>query len=259
MLRPHPNPPHPTSHPTSHSAPPHTPPLTSPLPSPPLPSPPHHHSPSRAAMMPCPMLLLVLACAPSVWGHGALISPPSRNAIDRLLPAFDGGRWPKGSAGCNCGSPTGCEVGARAGGNGQPCLWFSQGCTIGCSTCDNATQHTMGKSLCNSTVQPTLPKYAWTLNRNVTPGSPSDTYRHHPWRAPGTAPVVDACGMAGGAARPGGGEAVFAATHFAKQGDLGSQVLPVRFAIAELLLVLVQCRAVCVPGGSLRDEIFFFC
>ena len=28
-----------------------------------------------------------------------------------------------------------CDQGLRAGGGGQPCLWWSQGCSIGCAEC----------------------------------------------------------------------------------------------------------------------------
>ena len=35
-------------------------------------------------------------------------------------------------------------------------------------------------------------------NRNATPNSPNDIYRHNPWRAPGAAPVANVCGYAGG-------------------------------------------------------------
>lgn len=73
----------------------------------------------------------------------------------------------------------------------------------------------------------TLPKYAWTMNRNVVEGSADDSYRFNPWRAPGYAPVADACGMAGGTLKvhAGPGVAVFHDTQFAKMGDLGSKVL----------------------------------
>eukprot|EP00937_MAST-01D_sp_MAST-1D-sp2_P002610 g2610.t1 len=64
------------------------------------------------------------------------------------------------------------------------------------------------------------------MNRMSAALSINDTYAFNPWRAPGSAPVEDACGMAGGAPRAGGGEAVFAAVPWAKQGDLGSDVLP---------------------------------
>ena len=61
--------------------------------------------------------------------------------------------------------------------------------------------------------------------------SAEDHYRYNPWRAPGTAPVFDACGKAGGgvdaasAAHP-SGAAFFTNTSHNVLGDLGSQVLP---------------------------------
>lgn len=154
-----------------------------------------------------------------VEGHGAMVFPPSRNSRDRNL---------KGLANvCNTPANNVSSQGIRATGGGQPCFWFSQGCTIGCETCDNHTQHTMGKSLCNSTMNSTLPYYAWTMNRGAKINSINDTYRFHPWRAPGHAPVVDACGMAGGrhSSDPGGGDAEFITIPWATMGDLGSAVL----------------------------------
>ena len=65
-----------------------------------------------------------------------------------------------------------------------------------------------------------------TINTNATPGSAADIYRWNPWRAPGTAPTLDPCGMAGGRKVVGGGEGKYYATRFARQGDLGSHVLP---------------------------------
>ena len=52
--------------------------------------------------------------------------------------------------------------------------------------------------LCDSKKMRTIdPKYR-TVNRNSTPGSANDIYKHNPWRAPGSAPTIDACGLAGG-------------------------------------------------------------
>lgn len=53
-------------------------------------------------------------------GHGSLVFPPSRNAVDRFLPSFAGGAWPAGSTGCNCGTNKGCVdgEGIRATANG---------------------------------------------------------------------------------------------------------------------------------------------
>lgn len=65
------------------------------------------------------------------------------------------------------------------------------------------------------------------MNRKAVEGSVNDSYRRNPWRAPGHAPVNDACGMAGGTIRAHGGpgETVFSDTKFAKMGQLGSKVL----------------------------------
>ena len=187
-----------------------------------------------------------------------------RNAMDRKLPAFEGGKSPLSQGPCTCdngnGGPaapsTGCDMGLRGGvdgkGDGQSCFWWSQGCSIGCETC--ATQiagvdQVSGKPpqagkigfrsrYCNSTLEPTLPRHAWTLNVDAIEGSDEDSYRFNPypnaysntlspcchpprlatlvtslyrlslqsrvrvhvgrWRAPGHAPVVDPCGQAGG-------------------------------------------------------------
>jgi hypothetical protein len=177
-----------------------------------------------------PWLLLLPT---TVSSHGHLIFPPSRNSEDRHLPAFAGGGYPLvkpfESYGCNCGDPDGCAsgLGTRSSGNGQGCFWFSQGCTIGCSVCDNATQHTHGKATCRTPMEPILnDPSARTVNREAVAGSVNDSYRYNPWRAPGYAPVNDACGMAGGGPKAGPGEGHFYTVPWAEQGDLGSRVLP---------------------------------
>jgi len=66
------------------------------------------------------------------------------------------------------------------------------------------------------------------MNTDAIEGSVNDSYRFNPWRAPGYAPVVDACGQAGGKYKqtPVGGDSAFTTTEFATMGDLGSHVLP---------------------------------
>lgn len=46
-----------------------------------------------------------------------------------------------------------------------------------------------------------------TMNVNSECGGPDDVYFYSPWRAPGAAPVIDSCGVAGGrhAGQGGGG------------------------------------------------------
>ena len=158
-----------------------------------------------------------------VSAHSSLIIPPSRNAlIDAGNPKFSGGKSPttpctcaNGVAGDGNSAPNTCQMGLRAkGGAGQPCLWWSQGCSINCEWC--ATNMTDGviptqavtgnaphtdkagfrKSYCNSTLghdKWTLPREAWTMNIHAVEGAEDDSYRYNPWRSPGAAPVVDPC------------------------------------------------------------------
>jgi len=63
-----------------------------------------------------------------------------------------------------------------------------------------------------------------TYNINATCGGDEDYYYYSPWRAPGSAPVLDSCGMAGGTPHAGGFGAQIKNTSVAKQGDLGSKL-----------------------------------
>jgi hypothetical protein len=50
---------------------------------------------------------------------------------------------------------------------------------------------------------------------------------YSPWRRPGSAPVFDSCGMAGGHKPPNGGfGGIYVNTTHAKLGDKGTEVLP---------------------------------
>lgn len=147
-----------------------------------------------------------------VMGHGAMVSPLSRNAIDSYV----------GVNTQRCSNITGDKC-----NNGQASFWYSQGCFIGCAECDNASGRRQ-TDLCNSGKNQTLTdvKY-WSVNRDAIPFSEQDIYRHNPWRAPGSAPVMDACGLAGGSySRQSGPEAGdYTKTVYAQHGDVGTQVL----------------------------------
>lgn len=69
-----------------------------------------------------------------------------------------------------------------------------------------------------------------TVNRQAVAGSDEDWTKFNPWRAPGSAPIFDPCGRAGGAPGPTPGHGEFTNTTYAKFGDLGSQVLPKMFS-----------------------------
>ena len=125
---------------------------------------------------------------------------------------------------CSTDPKGGCDAGLnRAETNGQPCLWFQQGCSPGCKTCTGTNGHTT-KPLCSTFMEPT------NVNASTRTEDPTDpkSFHYSPWRSPGHAPVADACGLAGGTsvAHQGPGEAVFTPNGVAKQGDKGSEVLP---------------------------------
>ena len=74
----------------------------------------------------------------------------------------------------------------EAGANCFLCA-VSQGCNIGCEAC---TGMLLPGRQCNSTLEPTLPKWAWTMNvagRDSADPKDHDSYRYFPWRAPGMA------------------------------------------------------------------------
>ena len=184
--------------------------------------------------------VLVLLCVPAVLGHGFMVSPTARNSIDKDLPLFHNGTQPafpldsKGTPGCyprhgSCGCY--CGNGTTPCLSGQSCFWFSQGCTIGCPTCDGVSPRSF-KDLCGLGMKATVcdPRMR-TYATDTACNTDGDLYRYNPWRAPGTAPVFDPCGKAGGgvgpasAARP-SGAAFFTNTSHNVLGDLGSEVLP---------------------------------
>jgi len=121
-------------------------------------------------------------------GHGAIVLPRSRNAVDHDA-SF---KWHPAQAPCTCSNGTeGCS-------NGQACYWYNQGCFIGCPTCDNLSGRAQ-YDICHMGKNATLndPQLR-TVNRRSPAGSALDIYKHNPWRAPGNAPVSDPCGLAGG-------------------------------------------------------------
>jgi len=141
-----------------------------------------------------------------------MVTPRSRNSVD----------WLAGVNTARCSNITGDKC-----TNGQASFWYSQGCFIGCPTCDTASGRRQ-VDLCGLGKEQTLtdPKY-WSVNRDAAPGSALDIYKHNPWRAPGSAPVSDACGLAGGSySRQSGAEAGdYTQTKYAQHGDVGTQVL----------------------------------
>jgi hypothetical protein len=68
-----------------------------------------------------------------------------------------------------------------------------------------------------------------TVNTQAECHSAEDIYSQSPWRAPGSAPVIDACGSAGGrlpGMGPGAALAIFKNTSVAYEGQAGSTLAP---------------------------------
>lgn len=151
----------------------------------------------------------------------------------------------------------------------QACFWFSNGCDISCEECDGQTGQLIHPKFINPTpsefpswaaegirldpthepVAPPRPDGSRrlsicktprhnaticdpalrTLNIHAPCGSAEDFYQFAPWRAPGAAPVIDSCGVAGGVL-PGQGAASaggdFQNNSLAKRSDLGSLLPP---------------------------------
>eukprot|EP00658_Telonema_sp_P-2_P085549 TRINITY_DN977_c0_g2_i1.p1 TRINITY_DN977_c0_g2~~TRINITY_DN977_c0_g2_i1.p1 ORF type:complete len:373 (+),score=31.12 TRINITY_DN977_c0_g2_i1:132-1250(+) len=174
-----------------------------------------------------------------VAAHSNVIVPRPRNAIDALTdPRFGScslghGCAPlnNGQGHCDYGASCGCQCvnGTSPCDIGQTCFWFSQGCSIGCPTCTGVKARDQvdicGLGMKAVVCDPRLRTY----NVLAACNSEADLYRHNPWRAPGTAPVFDPCGKAGGGYPDprglGPGAADFINTTNAKHGDLGSEVL----------------------------------
>lgn len=162
-------------------------------------------------------------------GHSSMTRPFPRNARDGNLTIFKDGAFlnvKSGNSGCSCvGHEGGCPAGLPTGRpetNGQPCLWFSQGCSPGCKTCTGEDGHA-NHALCDTFMPPTNNA---TGTRSEDPTDPT-SFPFTPWRSPGWAPTADPCGLAGGTepSHEGPGVAVFTPNGIAKQGDKGSEVL----------------------------------
>ena len=89
----------------------------------------------------------------------------------------------------------------------------------GASVKPNCAMPRRGPTICNPRLR--------TMNVHAQCGSEEDIYYYSPWRAPGAAPVIDACGIAGGL-HPGqgigGAGADYMNTSLSRQGDAGSKL-----------------------------------
>ena len=160
------------------------------------------------------VILLLSPSLPLIHGHGTLNSP---------IPRSSGGQSDDISPWC-------------AGGS---CYWFSQGCFPGCSECSGNVFQAYPEPFdwqqtgCKDVLPPTNNHpdlRTWATNRHV--GSDDDWTSVTPWRRPGSAPLLDPCGVASGMLPPNVSPPDGVPEGFA-QGDLGSDLPPVDGVIAE--------------------------
>lgn len=137
------------------------------------------------------MVLLPVAAS----AHFSLTWPPSRASTAGGL--------------VNAGQCYGdAVVGGEAFNNGT-CLWFNDGCRIGCTYCSAVGWTPQGLmpgcvAEWGQPMKPTLPeKY-----RSYADFGPDPSLYSNPWMAPGYAPVDSPCGVAGG--------------HWTQHGELGN-------------------------------------
>eukprot|EP01051_Picozoa_sp_SAG22_P018584 SAG22_NODE_3169_length_1884_cov_1.642017_1_plen_207_part_10 len=156
---------------------------------------------------------VLTALAPSpADGHGMMTSPMPRNARDWNATVDGANRSLPFAQHSHCNAPHGASRGTprEVSGSGQPCLWFSQGCTIGCETCDNHTQHTNGQSLCPLPPPPPppgpAPQCALTAGRNFQGGDLlcTGTGKACPLPAKAAADCCELCGSKPAGAEPKG-------------------------------------------------------
>ena len=136
-----------------------------------------------------PLALAALTAAAA--GHGSLIIPPARNNHQNVDPAkmFAHGSHAFGppESGASPGIFNVTPAGSSGGGccAGGACLWFSEGCFIGCDTCTGlmpAGGNQINKPPAGCTpAEPTLPAEYRTYNgKNLSANG--DWTRYHPVR-----------------------------------------------------------------------------
>lgn len=162
-----------------------------------------HYSPSDVPAINA-MKTFAFGLAVGAAGHSQMYEPPARTTM-----------------GLRLGTPY-C-----AGGS---CLWFNNGAFIGCPK-SNGKDHTDNATCPDGPSQPHFDMNDKRLSTVFNDGNPKnpplgDWTAHHPWRAPGSAPIENSCGLNGGFYYPGpcgtGGLPVFGF----KQGHKGTEVSP---------------------------------
>lgn len=125
--------------------------------------------------------VLAFLLVSSVYGHGAMNLPRPRNqGTESVHPSH--------------GQDSSCL--------GDACYWYQVGCYIGCPACSSAGKSLYPKPYCSNPLEPTNNDPATRSWDPLGQSKHGDFTRYNPWRRPGTAPVVDPCGVASGYEHP---------------------------------------------------------
>lgn len=134
-----------------------------------------------------------------VRGHGTMSWPPNRAGM--MMAKAGQCTFPKGAV----------DYYAADTEERGSCLWFNEGCQIGCASCTgffpagkNCTSPNpdgtwplcaLGdQPLCDNVMEPTLNDPSL---RTFPDGKVKPAGKYNPWRAPGHAPVINSCGISG--------------------------------------------------------------
>ena len=136
------------------------------------------------------MPLIVYRVTP-VTGHAALTHPSPRTKMEQIYAGqCVGAKFPKGQPSAN----------STLGPGGGTCDWYYQGCQPGCDHCVNDCSHlaaALGRC-CEAKWTPTMEDDS-PLRTYIDAVPHIDVgFRYNPWRSPGFAPVMGACGVAAG-------------------------------------------------------------
>ena len=169
----------------------------------------------------------LLAAPGLAAGHGAMGTPAPRAMRGLRLDGADCDPGDYGKQTNGKGDKKGCSTACL----GEACMWFNDGCVIGCDTCANSGTYGIYGQFkeegCktngvpnNEPPMPTevLPAEFRTWDVRGKPGctdcSPNwkingySITKNHPWMAPGHSPVTNPCGISSGVVPnlPGGGD-----------------------------------------------------
>jgi len=162
----------------------------------------HHLKSPLARLLLSTMKGVVALLVSGAYGHGSMTLPRPRNAGNSSVHPSPG-------------QDKSCE--------GDACYWYHVGCYIGCPECSGEGKSLYPQPYCSNPIEPTNNDPETRSWDPLGQSKHGDFTKYNPWRAPGKAPVTDACGVASGYHHPSAYADIPAGYH---AYDMGSKVLP---------------------------------